>query len=100
MTKTFQDEVIVNSLYLKKNFIYFISVMSWQPEVAVNYSCLFKKKRSNVNWNQRYICEIPFYFIDIIIIDKMIWLGTIMTLDSRHKLDLDLKKFKIFFNLC
>ena len=37
------------------------------------------------------ICEVPFYFINIIIIDKIIRLGTNMTLTPRHEFDFDLK---------
>ena len=44
------------------------------------------------------LCEVPFYYINIIIINKIIWSSTTMTLTSRHEFDLDLKK--IYFNLC
>ena len=39
-----------------------------------------------------FICEVPFYFINIIITYKIILLNINMKLISRQKFDLDLKK--------
>ena len=37
------------------------------------------------------MCEVPFYFTNKIIIDKIVLLGTTMTLTSRHEFDICLK---------
>ena len=37
------------------------------------------------------ICEVPFYYVNIIIINKIILLGAAITLTTRYEFDLDLK---------
>ena len=49
-------------------------------------------KKSDLTFIEIYvICEVPSYFLNILIKDRIIWLGTTMNLTSGHEFDLDLK---------
>ena len=52
-----------------------------------------KKQKSDLTLIEiNAICEVPFYFINKIIIDKKIWLGTTVTETSKKKEDYKKKK--------
>ena len=49
--------------------------------IAIKQEEQFIEKKSNLTFIEiDVMCEVPFYFVNIIIINKIIWLGTTMTL--------------------
>jgi len=87
----------IEQKYLKENNCKKCGLTWFEINVICEVAIYFKKQNNNQFFSKlskksdltlieiNVICEVPFYIIILIIIDKIIWLGTTMTKASKKK---------------